>query len=772
MQIENWDKVSALFDDAMEVSADTRADFIRSKAETEDIAEQVLRLVNAAERETGFLATGDDGMVVTGKSLAEGTRLGNWQIGRSLGAGGMGEVYLATRADGLYDQTAALKLIASNDRRTWDLFARERQVLANLEHSGIGRLIDGGVAEDGRPFLVMEHVDGVPIDVFAREKKLSREAVLRLFLKVCDAVSHAHGRLVLHRDIKPNNILVTADGTPRLIDFGVAGLLTEDDETRAPMTLRYAAPEQLRGEAASVETDVFGLGATLHELLTGQTATRTGMSLNVDAEGEPDAVKAILAKALADKPEDRYPSAEALGADIRAWLTNRPVQAVAGGTGYRFGLFLKRNALATTAVSAVILALGAGLAGTIWQAEEAARERDLAIQERERLRAMQQATFVMFSEASDGAETTSRELVSRSAQRVLEEFEDNPAEAAPVLHMYGEIFYLMNDYQAAEPLLRAVADMEEDSFDRGLIAQARHDLAVILFRLGNAEESRTYLDDARTVWAENPDLYTDARLDAALIESQLLADAGDVDASVAALRDAIPERLAFSGRESMDVGILYTNLGAALMRTGDLPGAIEATENARDVFSSIERLESPDGLNVMNNLATLYHVTGDLQNAETAYSETLRLRTDLYGGSVALAVLMSNYAKLKIQNGDLAGALVLFDGAIPMADEYGSASGPAALAARYGRIEALILNDDLAVAQAMLNEAGTLLEEGGLSASVYGGMQALYQGQLAGARGERETALALLDEAQTVFEAAGPAAGRYVAKVEQIRGAL
>ena len=142
MQIENWDKVSALFDDAMEMSAETRADFIRSKAETEDIAEQVLRLVNAAERETGFLATGDDGMVVTGKSLAEGTRLGNWQIGRSLGAGGMGEVYLATRADGLYDQTAALKLIASNDRRTWDLFARERQVLANLEHSGIGRLID------------------------------------------------------------------------------------------------------------------------------------------------------------------------------------------------------------------------------------------------------------------------------------------------------------------------------------------------------------------------------------------------------------------------------------------------------------------------------------------------------------------------------------------------------------------------------------------------------------------------------------------------------
>ncbi|MAF59075.1 serine/threonine-protein kinase [Ponticaulis sp.] len=772
MQIENWDKVSALFDDAMEMSAETRADFIRSKAETEDIAEQVLRLVNAAERETGFLATGDDGMVVTGKSLAEGTRLGNWQIGRSLGAGGMGEVYLATRADGLYDQTAALKLIASNDRRTWDLFARERQVLANLEHSGIGRLIDGGVAEDGRPFLVMEHVDGAPIDVFAREKKLPREAVLRLFLKVCDAVSHAHGRLVLHRDIKPNNILVTADGTPRLIDFGVAGLLTEDDESRAPMTLRYAAPEQLRGEAASVETDVFGLGATLHESLTGQTATRTGMSLNVDAEGEPDSIKAILAKALADEPEDRYSSAEALGADIRAWLTNRPVQAMAGGTGYRLGLFLKRNALATTAVSAVILALGAGLAGTIWQAEEAARERDLAIQERERLRAMQQATFVMFSEASDGAETTSRELVSRSAQRVLEEFEDNPAEAAPVLHMYGEIFYLMNDYQAAEPLLRAVADLPDDSFDRSLIAQARHDLAVILFRLGNAGESRTYLDDARTVWAENPDLYTDARLDAALIESQLLADAGDVEASVVALRNAIPERLAFSGRESMDAGILYTNLGAALMRTGDLPGAIEATENARDVFSSIERLESPDGLNVMNNLATFYHVTGDLQNAETAYSETLRLRRDLYGGSVALAVLMSNYAKLKIQNGDLAGALALFDEAIPMADEYGSASGPAALAARYGRIEALILNDDLAVAQTMLNEAGTLLEEGGLSASVYGGMQALYQGQLAGARGERETALAMLDEAQIVFEAAGPAAGRYVAKVEQIRDAL
>ncbi|MAI91219.1 serine/threonine-protein kinase [Ponticaulis sp.] len=720
MRIENWEQVSHLFDQAMEKPEDERAGYVQSEASSPELAEQVLRLISAAERETGFLATGESGQVVDRVILEPGTRLGNWKIESPLGAGGMGEVYLVTRADGLYDQVAALKLIASYDANAWERFSRERQVLASLEDPGIGRLIDGGVAEDGRPFLVMEHVDGQPIDAFVTDKKLSTSQKLKLFLHVCDAVSHAHGRLVLHRDIKPANILVTGDGIPRLIDFGVASLLDGDDEDlKAPMTLRYAAPEQLSGDPASVATDVFGLGATLHELLTSAPPTRKGRSLLVETGGMTASLAAILSTALADAPNARYSSVGAFAADIRAYLDDRPVAAMPGGAGYELGLFLKRNTIAASAVIAVFLALGAGLAGTLWQAEQTREERDLAIRERERLRTMQQATFVMFSEASDGADTTTRELVTRSAEQVLADFQNDPAEAAPVLHMYGELFYLMNDYQAAEPLLRAVADNDTGEVETAISALARHDLAVVLFRMGDVDTARDYLAQAEAMWTEDPVQFRYQILDGYLLESQLLAHDGEMAEAEAVLANALPERLAVSGRDSMDTAILYNNLGAARMRIGDLPGAIEASENARDVFASVERLESPDGLNTMNNLATLYHVTGDLEAAETAYSETLRLRQNLFGGSVATAVLMSNYAKLKLQKGDAEGALDLFDVAIPMADEYGGASGPASLAARFGKAEALILTARLEEADILLEESSGLLAEGGLTGSVY-----------------------------------------------------
>lgn len=770
MQIENWEKVSDLFDEALDLPIESREAFVVSKAKTPTIAEQVLRLLRAAEHETGFLATSEDGFIRDSDPLPEGTRLGNWQIDYLIGSGGMGEVYLARRADGLYEQSAALKLIASTNPRVWARFSKERQVLANLEHPWIGRLIDGGIAGDQRPFLVMEHVEGQPINDFIARHHYTLRETLILFMKVLEAVSHAHGRLVLHRDIKPRNILVSDDGQPHLIDFGVAALMTEDgDDLNAPMTLRYAAPEQLSGKAASVATDIFGLGATLFELLSGSHPVREGSHLIIENDGLPKALLAILRKSMADEQKDRYGSAEAFRVDIANYLDRRPVDALPPQPFYRVGLFVQRNKIVATAISVVFLALSLGLGGTVWQANLARNERDVAVAQRDRLEAMQQAAFLLLAETSErqGDETT-QDIVARSAERILREFQTNPSDAAPTLHMYGELFYLMNDYPAAEPLLRAVADMDANKIGEDLKARAQHDLANVLLRTGNSEEARIYLDKSSRFFTAHPEKYIDEILDLAFPESQLLNEEGKTSEALALLEEILPQRLAYSGRDTMDTAQLYTNLGVARMRTGDMPGAIEASENARDIFIAIGRLESPDGLNAMNNLASLYHITGQTDLAESAYEETLKLRQTLFGNSAATAVLMSNYAKLKLGLGDAEGALTLLDEAVPMADNYAGPLSPPALAARFGKIEALILTGDFLGAETMLVETEARIQDKSMWQTPFGGMQYLYSGQLRAALGKRDAALKDLEIAKQTFKTLGPSAARYLAKVEAL----
>ena len=770
MKISQWAVVSQLFDEAMEQPEATRKQYVRSNAETSEIADQVLRLVYAAERETGFMATGD-GAPMAAEKLPQGSILGNWKIEGILGTGGMGEVYLVERADGLFNQSAALKVIASRDPAAWDRFSRERQVLASLEHPGIGRLIDGGVAQDGRPFLVMEHVEGLPLTEYAQENNLGLKARLRLFMRVCDALGHAHSRLILHRDVKPNNVLVASDGAPRLIDFGVAALLTEvETDLRAPVTLRYAAPEQLTGAPVSVETDVFGLGMTLHELLVGDPPQRSAVNALTDTAALPRGLAAIIERALASDPAARYASAGALSNDIQNFLEDRPVTAVEGGAAYKFGLYLKRHWLTSASTAMVVGALAFGLAGTIWQAQEARRERDAALLERARLRAMQQATFVMFSEAGDGlAETNARSLVSKAAERVLAEFQDDPAEAAPVLHMFGELYYLMNDYSAAEPLLRTVADMGADEAPQDLVALASHDLSNVLTRSGNAAEARVYFDKAKAYWSSHPDSNEDQVLDGALTEAQLLANEGEFQKAADLLVETLPKRLAHSGDDSIDTAILYTNLGVARLRIGDLEGAIEASAKARDIFTALDRMDSPDGLNVANNLASLYHMTGRLDDAESAYSEVVDLREALYGASAAMAALKSNYAKLKLQKGDVEGALTLFAQAIPMADEYAGSASPPALAAKFGELEALVLAGELTVAEGKLSDLKTLVDENGLSESIFGGMWQFANAQVLDATGRRAAASDALDKADVLFANAGTSAARYTARAQALR---
>ena len=330
---------------------------------------------------------------------AANARVGGWRILRPLGRGGMGTVYLAERADAGFTQRAALKIARGGfaDDLIRKRFLEERRILATLEHPDIARLIDGGATEDGVPYVVMEFVDGVPIDTYCRERALGLRDRLELFRRVCAVVRYAHQRLIVHRDLKAANILVTADGTPRLLDFGIAKLLdTSADTTQTLMrmvTPDSASPEQIQGATITTATDVYALGVLLYRLLTDEHPHGSGRSeadlIRAVCEEEPRPpsriaraipfdIDVIVMKALRKEPERRYGSVEQLSDDLQRYLEGRPVHAVPDSVLYRARKFVWRHRLGVGAAAALLVAVVAGVSATLWQAREARQERERA----------------------------------------------------------------------------------------------------------------------------------------------------------------------------------------------------------------------------------------------------------------------------------------------------------------------------------------------------------------------------------------------------------
>ena len=330
----------------------------------------------------GDLIAGEaDAFLKSRESPTEGLRCGPYRLSRLLGRGGVGEVYLAERDDGQFVQRVAIKFLRqSAPRPSFRIrFTQERQILAGLQHPGIARLLDAGETGEGQPYLVLDYIDGAPMDVYCRTLDLGGK--LRLFLRVCDAVAYAHRNLIIHRDIKPSNILVNAAGEPKLLDFGLAKILDAvTDQTRTLerlLTPDFASPEQVRGTAQTTATDVYSLGAVLYHLLTGRsphdfrgttpqaidaaicfTEPPPARRLNPEL---PQDVDLILRKALRKEPEDRYSSVDALAHDIRAFLEWRPIQARSGNTWYRVRRFVRRYWMPVSAAVAVIVSLATGL---------------------------------------------------------------------------------------------------------------------------------------------------------------------------------------------------------------------------------------------------------------------------------------------------------------------------------------------------------------------------------------------------------------------------
>jgi len=453
MATEHWSRIEALFQAALQRPTKERSAFLREACKQEpELLVELESLLASHEQAGDFL---DEPVLVSAEAVAPtepaeslaGRRIGAYQMLREIGQGGIGVVYLAVRADDEYRKLVAIKLI----KRGMDTgaivrrFRHERQMLAGLEHPNIARLIDGGTAEEGRPYFIMEYVDGLPLDEYCRQHQLLVNERLALFRTVCGAVHFAHQNLIVHRDLKPSNILVTPSGAPKLLDFGIAKLLHPETSAQLktstglrPMTPEYASPEQVRGRPITTASDVYALGVLLYELLTGQLPYRTEgcwlpevERLICEATPEPPSVAAgraqalrvldrpdqrallphgvsswqrrapdavprrlagdldnIVLMALRKEPERRYASAQEFSEDLRRHLEGLPVVARKDTLAYRSGKFVRRNKVAVVAATFVFLSLLTGLVATTWQAHRADQQRLRA--EQQRLRAEQQ----------------------------------------------------------------------------------------------------------------------------------------------------------------------------------------------------------------------------------------------------------------------------------------------------------------------------------------------------------------------------------------------
>jgi eukaryotic-like serine/threonine-protein kinase len=407
MTPEQWQHIQDLFEQALNLGPVEREAFLQGLSP--ELSQAVRSLVEADQLGSQPIAQAIAGVAAPSASESTwiGRRLGTYRIAREIGRGGMGVVFEAVRDDDQFRKRVAIKIAvrASLSPVLREAFRRERQILAELDHPNISKLIDGGETEEGLPYFVMEYVEGVPINAYCSEKKLSIRDRLHLFLEVCDAVDYAHQHLVVHRDIKPGNVLVTADGVPKLLDFGVAKLLDQQaaeaggstQTAFVPVTPDYCSPEQLRSLRITTRTDVYLLGLVLYELLTGFKASAADTSSptalehsiceaeptrasTVAAHADPSLAKAlagdldtIIEKAIRKEPEARFASAGELASEIRLHLEGKPIRSRAASFGYRTSRFVRRNRVAVAGSAVLALALIAGVAGTLFQARRAAR---------------------------------------------------------------------------------------------------------------------------------------------------------------------------------------------------------------------------------------------------------------------------------------------------------------------------------------------------------------------------------------------------------------
>ncbi|MFT4256283.1 MAG: protein kinase [Pseudoxanthomonas sp.] len=677
MDADRWQRLSPLLDVLLELAPEAREVQLRIlRDEDPTLAADVEKLLVLEEETSDFIAAplllpdAGDGQ------LRPGTMMGPYRLESLLGEGGMGTVWLASRADGLYQRRVALKLLRPGltDPGLRQRFDREREILARLEHPHIARLLDAGIGAGDQPYLALEHVLGIPITDYCRRNELSLEARLKLFLQVCDAVSYAHANLVVHRDLKPSNILVTTAREVRLLDFGIAKLLQPSNSDRTQghtelraFTLHYAAPEQIRGGAVTTMTDVYTLGVVLYELLTGSKPYRLRRlsdaeweqailaveplkpSITVrragDAPALPEARRLawrlrgdldnIVLKALAKSPENRYVSAEALAADLRRHLEGRPVRARAPSVGYRLRKFAQRERWPLAIGGGVAVLLLVALAVSLRQTEQARREA-------QRAQAMQDFVIGLFDGAGNARQGTllnARRMLDAGERRGENELADQPLARIELLDTIARLRIGIGDYpQALEVLQRQqmLLDKQADAPPAMRVAAAvQHGRALAL------------LDRTRDcVLRMTPLQATALRLRGQpLQQAAFITQLGRCQRTEGHRQEArllFEQALALRRGANDGIGVAESTWDLAQLdaAAGRIDEARRGFDRALAELRHHARAPHPLAMDILRSRAMLARSGGDSDAALADYQEALRIADEIHGhdhpGTVAL----------------------------------------------------------------------------------------------------------------------------------------
>ncbi|MEO6065171.1 MAG: serine/threonine-protein kinase [Lysobacterales bacterium] len=741
-----WQRTAALFDELVELDEATRLQRLDGlTAEQPDIVAELRRMLEADGRAAATLDQDwraamqltsriDNEELATFESPTDrsGESVDQYRLLRRVGRGGMGEVYLAERVGGDFAQRVALKLL----RRGVDTedvirrFVQERSILARLEHPGIARLIDGGVAGEGLPYLVMEYVEGEQLTAFARSHDLDVEARLRLLIAVCEAVDFAHRRLVVHRDLKPSNVLVAEDGSVKLLDFGIAKLLDADadDQQLTGTGMRvlspaYAAPEQFLGEPIGTGTDVYALGVLLFELLTGELPhQRNSRSLDVLAQAvtqerveKPSTVlrrnsnietarlarriegdlDTIVLTALQREPERRYASAAALAQDLRAYLDGRPIAAHPDTFGYRAGKFVRRNRFVVGSASAVLLALIAGFSIALWQTGvarqqatradaqsriaklEAARAETQAAEARAQTARVRNVKDFMMSiflqedplRRTTGAPMTLAQAFDATLLRVDKELAADPALQADLFDDFGEVEAGRGDLVAATKLIEKARDLAIKAHgpDHPAVAESLLNLGVLSGYRGEPLAGEEALDRAVAILEKHADTEP-VSLSAALSGLvNVRRFQGRYDDAARLQAREIAILRGMAEPDRRRIAISLQNLGALLI---DLNRFDEAEVKLKESLAMTEHdfgVESPNLINTLGHLESIAYGRGDFEHERELVERRLAVaRKSLKGDHDWTADALGEAGYLDARDGDFEAGIARMHEAIAM----------------------------------------------------------------------------------------------------------
>jgi tetratricopeptide (TPR) repeat protein len=707
-----WPAVSARLDELLGLPAAERAARLQAlHAESPALAqdlESLLALATTVDR-VGFL---EGRAEMPALAPLAGLAVGPYTLLRPLGEGGMGAVWLAERSDGRYTAQVAIKFpsLAMLAGHGAERFRREGQLLGKLAHPHIARLLDAGLA-GAQPYLVLEHVEGEPIDRWCDARRLGVDTRVRLMLDVLAAVAHAHSNLVLHRDLKPSNILVDAQGAVKLLDFGIARLLDEARPDAAELTQvagraftpEYAAPEQKRGGALTMATDVYALGVLLHMLLAGAhprgerarddsagdaptRASERARAVGVEAAASRGATPEqlaralrgdldnIIAKCLKEDAAERYPGAAALAEDLRRWLAHEPVTARPDSLSYRAGKFVRRHRAGVAATALLVLAIGAGVTGTVLQgqravaaaqAAQAARDRALLAQSE----AEATSDFLAFVLGSVPAERsfTLPELLGRAEQLVERQYAAEPAMRARLLLAIGSLFAQMRDDARGRAVLDKALDAARAQPDAGLSAQVECMLAGVV---GNRD-----LNDAQArveaALAQLDGLQADdtAHFDCLHAAAEIAVSRGDPQAlHLASAALALPAA-AGPARRAQAVAVQET-LALAEAAAGRLDAALRRHDEAYAQLTALGRERTLMTSSTLNNWGKTLSDAGAMLDAATAYGRALAIVESADPAGLDPAIL-GNRAKALAEIGRFDESLALFDRALAAATRTG-----------------------------------------------------------------------------------------------------